>query len=100
MTKYKVNFDKRAKEEYTYWKEKKPENAERIKALIKDIKRSHFKGLGKPEALKHDMQGYWSREITTEHRLVYRIRVMVENDEKYTEIIIASCRYHYKKHRK
>ena len=61
----------------------------RIVSLIKDISRNPYQGLGKPEALKHELQGYWSRRIDDEHRLVYRI----ENDR----LIIISCKYHYKK---
>ena len=61
----------------------------RIVILIKDISRNPYQGLGKPEALKHELQGYWSRRIDDEHRLVYR----VENDR----LIIISCKYHYKK---
>jgi len=56
--------------------------------LIKSISRTPFEGIGKPEALKKNLQGYWSRMISQEHRLVYR----VENDT----MIIVSCRYHYK----
>ena len=59
----------------------------KIIELIKDIDRHPFEGLGKPEALKHDLSGYWSRRINQEHRLVYK----VTNDE----IIILSCKYHY-----
>ncbi len=61
--------------------------AKRIMALIKDIQRNPFDGIGKPEPLKHHLSGYWSRRITDEHRLVYRI-------EEGT-IIIASCKFHY-----
>ncbi len=59
----------------------------RINDLLKDIARNGNEGIGKPEALKHGFQGYWSRRITQEHRLVYR----VVGDE----IRIAACRYHY-----
>lgn len=61
----------------------------KIVELIKDIDRSPFTGLGKPEPLKYEFSGFWSRRITDEHRLVYQI-----NDR---EIIIASCKYHYEK---
>jgi len=61
----------------------------RIISLIKDISRNPFQGLGKPEALKYELQGYWSRRIDDEHRLIYKI----ENDR----LIIVSCKYHYKK---
>jgi toxin YoeB len=59
----------------------------RIFNLIKDIQRDPFSGLGKPEALKHDLSGLWSRRITKEHRLVYSV-----SDQ---EIIIISCKFHY-----
>jgi toxin YoeB len=62
-----------------------------INDLIKDIKRDPFKGLGKPEPLKHGLQGWWSRRTTGEHRLVYR--VSGKGDDQ--QIDIAQCRYHY-----
>ncbi|NET41662.1 Txe/YoeB family addiction module toxin [Okeania sp. SIO2B3] len=59
----------------------------KIVNLIKDIQRDPFSGLGKPEALKYDLSGLWSRRITQEHRLVYSV-----SDE---EIVIISCKFHY-----
>jgi toxin YoeB len=59
----------------------------RIVKLVKDIERDPFVGLGKPEPLKHDLAGLWSRRITDEHRLVYKVTE--------DEIIIVSCRFHY-----
>ncbi len=59
----------------------------KILELIKDIQREPFSGIGKPERLKYELQGYWSRRITDEHRLVYKI----EEDL----LIILSCKYHY-----
>jgi toxin YoeB len=59
----------------------------KILELIKDIQREPFSGIGKPEPLKYEFQGYWSRRITNEHRLVYKI----EEDL----LIILSCKYHY-----
>jgi toxin YoeB len=59
----------------------------KIVTLIKDIQRDPFSGLGKPEALKHDLSGLWSRRITQEHRLVYNV-----TDQ---EIVIVSCKFHY-----
>ncbi|MGQ4271319.1 Txe/YoeB family addiction module toxin [Nocardiopsis changdeensis] len=61
----------------------------RINALVKDIERNGNEGMGKPEPLRHGFQGYWSRRITDEHRLVYKIAG--------DEIRIAACRYHYGK---
>jgi toxin YoeB len=59
--------------------------------LIKDIRRDHFKGLGKPEALNASLLGLWSRRITQEHRLVYR----VSGKDETKQIEIIQCRYHY-----
>ena len=74
-------------EDYLYWQGQDKKTLKKINGLIKDIKRNPFKGIGSPEPLKHDLSGYWSRRITLEHRLVYR----VTNDE----IRILQCRYHY-----
>ena len=71
---------------YTWTKEDR-KIAKRIVELIKDIERNPYDGIGKPEPLKHSLSGYWSRRITEEHRLVYRV-------EEET-IIILSCQYHY-----
>lgn len=76
-------------EDYLYWQKVDKKIAKRINELIKCCIRTPFKGIGKPEALKGDLQGYWSRRITSEHRLVYKY----ENDK----LLIASCRYHYGK---
>ncbi|MCA2665714.1 MAG: Txe/YoeB family addiction module toxin [Microcystis sp. M048S1] len=59
----------------------------KIVSLIKDVQREPFSGLGKPEALKHELSGLWSRRITKEHRLVYSV-----SDQ---EIVIISCKFHY-----
>jgi toxin YoeB len=63
-----------------------------INDLIKDIKRDPFRGLGKPEPLKHDLAGWWSRRIAGEHRLVYR----VSGQGKTQQLDIVQCRYHYR----
>ena len=75
--------------DYLYWQKVDKKNFKRINELIKSCTRTPFEGIGKPEALKRDLQGYWSRRITSEHRLVYKF----ENGNLY----IASCRYHYGK---
>jgi len=80
-------FSDHAWEEYLYWQATDPKLSARINTLIKDIKRSPFKGIGKPEALKHSFSGYWSRRINDEHRLVYKV-----TDDA---ILIAQLRYHY-----
>lgn len=62
-----------------------------INDLIKDIKRDPFRGIGKPEPLKHDLRGWWSRRVTGEHRLVYRL----QDKDDGQQLVIAQCRYHY-----
>jgi toxin YoeB len=72
---------------YLYWQTEDKKILKKINELIRDIDRNRNTGLGKPEPLKHELSGYWSRRITDEHRLIYSI----ENNE----INIISCRYHY-----
>jgi toxin YoeB len=79
-------------EDYLYWQETDSKIVQIINDLIKDCKRDPFKGLGKPEPLKHALQGWWSRRITGEHRLVYRMTGKGEDQR----LEIAQCRYHYK----
>ncbi|ONG37402.1 toxin YoeB [Alkanindiges hydrocarboniclasticus] len=74
-------------EDYLYWQHNDKKLLKRINGLIKDIKRHPFEGIGKPEPLKYDLVGYWSRRINEEHRLVYQV-----TDETLT---ILQCRYHY-----
>ena len=88
----KVIFEPNARDEYEQWKEENAAIVDRIKKLIKDIKKNPFKGLGKPEALKHGLSGWWSRRIDQANRLVYTV-----TDDA---IIIMSCKYHYKKKNK
>ncbi|MCL6730804.1 Txe/YoeB family addiction module toxin [Sphingomonas hankyongi] len=78
-------------EEYQYWIENDKDVLKRINELIKECKRAPFRGTGKPEPLKGPLQGWWSRRITGEDRLVYRVRG--KDDEQQLEI--AQCRYHY-----
>ena len=80
-------FHQNAWEDYLYWLQQDKKTIKRINLLIKDIERTPFEGIGKPEALKHNLSGWWSRRITDEHRIVYR----VQEDE----IHIAALRYHY-----
>lgn len=84
-----VIFSENSWEDYTSWLVDDKNMLKKINALIKDIQRTPFEGKGKPEPLKFDLSGYWSRRIDREHRLVYQIQ-----DEK---VIIYSCRYHYDK---
>lgn len=77
----------RAWEDYLYWQEQNRKMAARINRLLKDIERTPFDGLGKPEPLKFEYKGAWSRRIDEEHRLVYA----VENGR----MVIIACRFHY-----
>ena len=83
----KIIFADRAWEDFEYWLSHDRKIAKRIVRLINDIEREPFEGTGKPEPLRHDLSGFWSRRITDEHRLVYT----VEGDQ----ILIAQARYHY-----
>lgn len=80
-------WDESAWEDYLWWKTEDRRTLKRINLLIQDISRNGNEGIGKPEALKPGLSGYWSRRITDEHRIVYK--VLGE------EIRIAACRYHY-----
>jgi len=86
---YHIKWTKNAASELKYWQKKDPKVISRIKTLILDIQDEPFTGIGKPEPLKYSLSGYWSRRITSSHRLVYRI------DDKQKTIIIIQCRYHY-----
>ncbi len=74
-------------EDYLYWQSADKRILKRINALIVDIERNGNNGIGKPESLKNNLQGYWSRRINSEHRLIYAL--------KEAQIIIVACRYHY-----
>lgn len=80
-------WEERAWEEYCYWQMQDKKVLKRINLLIKDIKRNTFEGIGKPEPLKNNLRGWWSRRIDETHRIVYQ--------EKDGAIIIASCKGHY-----
>jgi toxin YoeB len=75
-------------EDYLYWQQNDPRTLARINMLIKEITRNPFSGIGKPEPLKPALQGYWSRRITSEHRMVYR--------KPGDQILIAQLRYRYR----
>ena len=85
--KNKLVFDGKGFDDYLYWQTQDRKTLKRINQLIQDIDRSGNDGIGKPEALKYDYQGYWSRRINDEHRLVYKI--------DGGTIHIISCRFHY-----
>jgi toxin YoeB len=80
-------FSREAWEEYLVWQREDPQTVKRINQLIKETVRDPYRGIGKPEPLKHALQGYWSRRINAEHRIVYRV---VSGD-----LWIAQLRYHY-----
>ena len=82
-----ITFAPEAFEQFNDWAAQDKKIHRKIITLINDIVRQPFTGLGKPEPLKHELQGYWSRRITDEHRLVYEVTE--------TEIIILSCQFHY-----
>ncbi len=83
----KLQFSANAWEDYLYWQGTDKSILKRINVLIKDLQRSPFEGIGKPEPLKHALSGFWSRRINDEHRIVYR----VDGDV----LFIAQLRYHY-----
>ncbi|MEZ5592971.1 MAG: Txe/YoeB family addiction module toxin [Gammaproteobacteria bacterium] len=83
----KLTFSSKAWDEYLYWQKTDKAVLKRINTLIKEIMRQPFEGIGKPEPLKYSLSGYWSRRITDEHRLVYKV---TEDN-----LLIAQLRYHY-----
>lgn len=87
----KLSWSPGAWEDYLHWQSTDRAVLARLNDLIRDVRRSPFQGIGKPEPLKGDLRGWWSRRITGEHRLVYR--VVGEGAERRVEI--AQCRYHY-----
>ena len=83
----KLIFSEHAWEDYLYWQKTDKKIISRINKLIKEVGREPFAGVGKPEPLKHNLAGYWSRRINEEHRMVYKI-----TDDA---LLIAQLRYHY-----
>ena len=83
----KIVFSEHAWEDYLYWQRSDKKILRRINTLIREIMRSPFQGMGKPEPLKHALSGYWSRRINDEHRIIYKI-----TEEA---VQIAQLRYHY-----
>jgi toxin YoeB len=82
-----IVFSKAAWEDYQFWQEADRKMVKKINELLRDIVRSPFEGIGKPESLKYDLAGFWSRRINAEHRLVYKVDT--------NSITVISCRYHY-----
>jgi toxin YoeB len=85
----KIIFSKNAWEDYVYWQTEDKKTLKKINTLIRDIQRTPYEGIGKPEPLKFDLAGYWSRRIDLEHRLVYQV------DD--SDLFIYACRFHYDK---
>ncbi len=83
----KLIFHEQAWDDYLYWQQQDRKMLARLNGLVKECMRTPFNGTGKPEPLKGQLSGWWSRRLNREHRLVYR----VEDDQ----LLIAQCRYHY-----
>lgn len=83
----KLIFSEQAWEDYLYWQKTDKEILQRIHLLLKEIMRDPYRGIGKPEPLKHALAGYWSRRINQEHRLVYKVTSQ--------GLYLAQLRYHY-----
>jgi toxin YoeB len=83
-----IELSDQAKEDITYWNRVDPARTAKVQRLLASVMQTPYGGLGKPEPLQYDLAGYWSRRITHEHRLVYK----VEDDTLY----VVSCRYHYR----
>lgn len=83
----KITFSKNSWEDYVSWQQEDKKTLQRINQLLREIQRTPFMGIGKPEPLKFDLAGLWSRRIDRDHRLVYQVF--------NNEIIIYCCRYHY-----
>jgi toxin YoeB len=82
-----ISFEKQGLEDYFYWQTQDKKTLKKLNAIILDISRNPFEGIGKPEPLRANLSGYWSRRIDLKNRIVYQ----VTNDS----IIIHSCRHHY-----
>ncbi len=87
----RVHFTDGGWDDYLCWCRQDRETHQRLNDLIENTRRMPFKGMGKPEPLKGDLAGFWSRRITGEHRLVYA----VEGKGHEQRLIIVQCRYHY-----
>ncbi len=81
--------------DYLYWQDNDRDILRRINIIVQDIRRNPFVGIGKPEPLRGDLKGWWSRRITGDHRIVYRVQAS-GNDQR---LEIVMCRYHYSQRR-
>ncbi len=82
-----IKFTNKGFEDFSYWAKFDRKKLRRIIEIVKDIQKHPFEGIGKPEALRYHLTGYYSRRIDQEHRLIYKFQ---DND-----IVIISCKYHY-----
>ena len=87
MMKHNLVWHATAWEDYLYWQKTDKKLLQKLNSLIKEVDRDPFTGTGKPEPLRHALEGFWSRRLTREHRLVYQI--------KGDELRMIQCRYHY-----
>jgi len=87
-----IEFTPEAWEDFEYWMDNDQEGEKKIRNLLKEIKRTPFYGIGKPEPLKHSLKGFWSRRIIGEHRLVYLVSGTKGKDQKCS---VIQCRFHY-----
>jgi len=83
-----LSFSDDAWDDYLYWQQHDKKILKKINRIIKEIQREPFEGIGEPEPLKYNWSGYWSRRISIEHRLVYKV---IDD-----ALLIAQCRYHYR----
>ncbi len=87
-----IVFTQNAWQDFEYWIENDQDTIIKIKELIKSVRQNPFSGIGKPEPLRHDLKGFWSRRISSEHRLVYKVSGTKGVDQR---CIILQCRFHY-----
>ena len=87
-----ISFTPHAWEDFNYWIQTDDKTVQKIKELITAIRQHPFRGIGKPEPLKYGLKGYWSRRISREHRLVYKVVGQKGVDQ---QCIIIQCRFHY-----
>ena len=87
-----IVFTQNAWQDFEYWIENDQDTIIKIKELIKSVRQNPFSGIGKPEPLRHDLKGFWSRRISCEHRLVYKVSGTKGVDQR---CIILQCRFHY-----
>lgn len=87
-----IEFTEHAWEDFEYWMETDPAIGQKIIDLLREIRKTPFQGIGKPEPLKYDLKGFWSRRISGEHRLVYKVDGKKGTNQK---CLVIQCRFHY-----